>query len=214
MSGCDFVGRQIEQAVVLEEIAARRLRYRPEAVRMLRERAGEFVRGGFGEFRRLCLYDHEQRRAALRERLVDRLAARGPRRLGFDQLADVGADPEVMDDVNRAQHGEEQRYDDDPRRPANGNRDEAGEVGRQHEDGYRWCYFLSAGCAGQNLRVSKSALAHSREPRKYTGRGTKRSGELSARGRVDILACSRGAFRLATRRAALKTQAHAFNFPI
>jgi hypothetical protein len=134
----DLVRRQIEQAVVLEERAALGLRHRLEALRLLRERGGEFVRGGIGEFLGGRLNDDQQCRAALRKRLVDGLAARSPLGLRLDQLADVGADSEVMDDINRGEHAEQERNGDNPRRPADGEGDEASNVGRQHEDA-TWC---------------------------------------------------------------------------
>ena len=141
--GClaDFLGRQEQQAVALEEFAAGNVLDREEAlipVQALFQR----VSGKFGVFGGRCVHHCDDDVVASREGLVVADLALPPIEVWSDHLADVGIDGEVARSVGASQDGQHEADQDGRFRKSDTRSDQLNDKSLEH--------VLS--CSGRALR--------------------------------------------------------------
>ncbi|MCY1515111.1 hypothetical protein D9M68_496870 [compost metagenome] len=128
----DFAGTGEQQSVVREKRSPARLADGGEARRLPAQRLGQRLGGGIGQLRRGRLDHRQDQLAALREGGADGVGALCPRRVRFEQAADVGIDRKVARHVDAAGRAQHCRQHDDPPGPGRGEPDDACQQRSQH----------------------------------------------------------------------------------
>jgi len=107
----DLVGRQVEQRVAGEELAALQRLHRMEVIAVGGERGGQ-LGGGLVDQLRGRRVDHDEH-ALLGKRIEVLVGALRPRQVAREQLLDVGGDREMLCGVNGGKAGKRQNQRDD-----------------------------------------------------------------------------------------------------
>ncbi|MFK4604757.1 hypothetical protein ABIF57_004209 [Bradyrhizobium diazoefficiens] len=133
----DLLGRQEQEAVLLEELAGAELLHRLEVGLVVLQLGKQRVRCRGRHFRRLCL-DHCRNRRVAVEGAVELLVALAPVQILGNQRVDVGVDGEVLGRVIAGPHRkQEPENDDEGGKPGTGP-DDGNDYALQHIFSF-WC---------------------------------------------------------------------------
>src|SRR5690242_11330257 len=135
-----LLGRQIQQAVAVEERAAIGLTDMREELRLGSHLIGQLARGLFRKIGGASIDDGDKEVVVLRKGLVERPFVLPPRDIARQHALYVGIDREMAGRIDRRRRGEHQARDHDQHCVAAGEFDDAGDAGGDHAVP-RYIYF-------------------------------------------------------------------------